>query len=242
MYLEKHSDLLHSPEWSTLIVLDSCRFDFFGRALEDTDLKGELRAVDSEARETRVWYKRHWSDYYPSITLISSQPVPWATDLKKKPKRNFFKAYNVDKNLVEMESKKDLWQEPQALFEAFDNIEIETQKVMLHAVPPHQPFKTKAGRRFLRKLSVPKNEAPEPNISKWARKNSWRKIETLYLEEIKYVLKPIESNISELNSPIVITSDHGELIGERGRYGHPRDENHPLQTIVPWFEVSSDDA
>jgi len=37
---------------------------------------------------------------------------------------------------------------------------------------------------------------------------------------------------------IVITSDHGELLGEKGRFGHPSRSNEPALRVVPWFQVT----
>lgn len=237
MDLEKHSDLLFESDWKVLIILDACRFDFFARAIDDSKLEGELKAVDSEAKTTRAWYAKHWSDHYPSITLISSNPSPWAHDLDEKPGNNFGESYKVEKNLVEVEPKEDFWQEPQAIFEAFGNLEVKSEKVILHTVSPHQPFRCEAGKRFLESLDVPENEACNSYIVEWAEKHSWEKIERYYLKDINYVLETIEENFFHLGGPVVLSSDHGELIGERGRYGHSIEIDHPSLRIVPWFEA-----
>jgi len=54
------------------------------------------------------------------------------------------------------------------------------------------------------------------------------------------------------NKKIIITADHGELLGENGEYGHPlpafqskiipqrvKSKNHPALIEVPWFTVKS---
>lgn len=41
------------------------------------------------------------------------------------------------------------------------------------------------------------------------------------------------------SSKIVITADHGELLGENGRYSHPSKSKDPILIEVPWFKVKS---
>jgi len=49
--------------------------------------------------------------------------------------------------------------------------------------------------------------------------------------------------LDELDGKSVVTSDHGNLFGERlwpipiRRYGHPRGLRHPALIDVPWHEV-----
>jgi len=58
-----------------------------------------------------------------------------------------------------------------------------------------------------------------------------------YTEDLKYTLTCINNTIKKLsNKKIVITSDHGERLGERGRYGHGYKKDKEV-TNVPWLEV-----
>lgn len=76
---------------------------------------------------------------------------------------------------------------------------------------------------------------------------SIREIQTMYELNLRFVLKYVSKLIRYLInlSPklkIIITSDHGELLGERGELGHDVGENLPIRhlsklIIVPWFIV-----
>lgn len=58
-----------------------------------------------------------------------------------------------------------------------------------------------------------------------------------YIKNLLRVLKSVEDLVNSIDGDIVITSDHGELLGEGGRFGHelgPREE----LVDVPWFKVS----
>ena len=61
-----------------------------------------------------------------------------------------------------------------------------------------------------------------------------------YRENLRIVLKYVAVLVHELSrlkpgAKIIITSDHGELLGEDGLFGHNVD--HPVTRIVPWFQV-----
>lgn len=58
-----------------------------------------------------------------------------------------------------------------------------------------------------------------------------------YLEDLKIVLKHASAIVEELSGKIVVSADHGELLGERGEWGHVSGLC-PELVEVPWFEVS----
>ena len=58
--LELQGPLLYSDEWDVLIIMDTCRFDYFKEALPYYDWPGNLKCVDSESGCTDDWYKKHF--------------------------------------------------------------------------------------------------------------------------------------------------------------------------------------
>jgi len=58
-----------------------------------------------------------------------------------------------------------------------------------------------------------------------------------YLENLKLVLKYVKDLVKNLPGNIVITSDHGELLGEGGRYSHFARSSDSLLVEVPWLRV-----
>jgi len=59
-----------------------------------------------------------------------------------------------------------------------------------------------------------------------------------YLENLRLVLECVNGLVENLSGKIVITSDHGELLGERGRYSHFAESSDPLLVEVPWLRVA----
>jgi hypothetical protein len=60
-----------------------------------------------------------------------------------------------------------------------------------------------------------------------------------YRDNLHLVLSEVERLVARLDCPVVVTADHGEFLGENGRYFHPN-THHPAVREVPWFEVSHD--
>ena len=68
-----------------------------------------------------------------------------------------------------------------------------------------------------------------------------------YRENLDLVLPHVEALLETLSGKSVVTSDHGNLVGERGfpipirMYGHPRGLHHEELLSVPWLESERDE-
>lgn len=96
--------------------------------------------------------------------------------------------------------------------------------------------------KFLGKEKISKIEnllnPKSPNdVEKVARKYGEKKLRTAYKENLKLVLKEVSELTARLPGKSVITSDHGELLGEEGLYGHTCSYDISLLRMVPWLEV-----
>lgn len=113
-----------------------------------------------------------------------------------------------------------------------------TPKAIIHYLQPHLPyFGSKEFMRFWKSLNF-----FDLNVEIAILKAIERKELTLYLLKEAYILtleetlKAVEKLVRKLGGRIIITSDHGELLGEYGGLFHP---NLPLPElrIVPWLEL-----
>ena len=68
-----------------------------------------------------------------------------------------------------------------------------------------------------------------------------RNLSKMYLETLLYVLNEVKDLSKKIRDKIVITSDHGELLGEHGKYGHStvntRYPRYKELITVPWLEI-----
>lgn len=61
-------------------------------------------------------------------------------------------------------------------------------------------------------------------------------VKKAYSDNLTRVLDSLGTLIPELSGRIVITADHGELLGEKGRFGHDFEAQEKL-VEVPWFVI-----
>lgn len=65
---------------------------------------------------------------------------------------------------------------------------------------------------------------------------NFEKLKKLYRKNLEIVLEEVTKLLKYLSGKIVITSDHGEGLGD-GIIGHPPNLRIPILTEVPWFEI-----
>jgi len=58
-----------------------------------------------------------------------------------------------------------------------------------------------------------------------------------YKANLECVLEQVAVLLKHLTGKIIITSDHGEFLGEGGRYAHPYGSVHPTLVEVPWLAI-----
>lgn len=93
--------------------------------------------------------------------------------------------------------------------------------------------------RTFRRIMVVLGKARKSPLELVAEKYGDYGIKNLYRSNLRHVLEEVSRTVDRLpDSKIVITSDHGEFLGEEGDYGHCEyGYNHPVLREVPWLEV-----
>ena len=102
--------------------------------------------------------------------------------------------------------------------------------------------------RFFKKKGI-LGDYPDWHIRKWLRlppkipfeaalryagKKGLRKA---YEANLYLVLEQVAILLKHLSGRIIVTSDHGELLGENNCYAHPPGSSRPLQIEVPWLAI-----
>jgi hypothetical protein len=60
-----------------------------------------------------------------------------------------------------------------------------------------------------------------------------------YRKNLEYVLPHAKKLVAELGGKTVITSDHGELLGDEEMWGHPKDSTAEKLRKVPWDVIGN---
>jgi len=251
--LPNQRDLIHKSDWDYLIILDACRADYF--ALEYTNFlpSSEFLFACSAGRDTFEFLRHVFPDYYDLIYVSGATPVN--SVIKKPIKDPFLKKYYG--GYIPKEHFKriiDVWKygwndllgtvPPREVTRVAANIikRYKEKKVIIHYFQPHAPYigeykllgytGTEAGKL--------KGKPPDMKIWENVRKGliSVAELKKAYLSNLRLVLKEVKYLLNFIGptKKVIVTSDHGELLGEDGRFAHPRID-HPKLRIIPWLII-----
>lgn len=227
------NERIHTEDWNILIILDAMRYDFFKRY---NTLEGTLEEVSSGATCTTDWLHFNFTEKYPylyySANPICNSKIPVAGF---RGGDHFRRVVDVWKTHFNKEYNTVL---PQDLTnEAIPALGQE--KVILHYMQPHFPDIGES-RVFRNSMWAP----TPPNVGhldafKYYRIAKLEDIKRAYTENVQAVLEEVNRLVTYIRKTqkVVITADHGELLGEAGMRGHPCTTPHPLLFLVTWFTV-----
>jgi hypothetical protein len=218
-------------EWDTLILLDACRFDAFS---DLNSLHGSLSAVTSRGSTSREFLLRNFADRKLHDTVyVTSSPQVVGYEFR------FHDVIHVwdsqwDKELrtVRPDSVTN------AALEAAN--EYPDKKLIIHYMQPHYPFIGPTGRELETHATFTGGLREREHLSIWellsAGSVSMEEMRTAYEENLELVLEEVTGLVDELNGKTIVTSDHGNLFGERVSplpirlYGHP--PNVPAENLI----------
>ena len=233
-----------TEDWDNLIILDACRYDYFE---EHNDIEGELRSVLSHGNYSYEFMKKNFvgEELHDTIYVTAN---PHATKLSD----DIF--HDVELILDQYMSPEVVVQEAVEIYKSNPN-----KRIIVHLMPPHRPHFGPLAEQFRDEFDIKDWEQIDKTDTP-ARKQSGRPVWNLaihgeitdeqlrnsYAETVEIALDHAKELIDRLDGKTVITSDHGELLGEPAvplthkRYGHPHEVNCQKLRFVPWFEVNSE--
>lgn len=223
-------------DWDHLLILDACRYDMF-REVVGSDARIEKRT--SRGSATSEWLKANFDgrDLYDVVYLAGNPQF----------------ANHFDDLDVEFHATYDVWRThwdddldtvpPEAMASVTRTAaaEFPQKRILAHFLQPHLPF-----------LGPSARELPEPQQALWyhvmrgteqvSDELLWR----CFIENLELVLDEAIPLANELDGKAVISSDHGNMAGERvfpaavKHYGHPTRLYHPKLVDVPWMVCESE--
>lgn len=225
--MKRQKDLIYNTEWDYLVILDACRYDTFKQV---NWLEGDLEPVWTEGSATDAWHPKTF-DRPINASLVTAHPFFSSLN----PKKLDFSVYNfrhyVSEGISrEVEGRRMNYCPPEhttdrvlELANASDN-----DNFIVHYCQPHFPA-----------LGEPQLLKDEGDITKDLKNGavSLDFVKKAYKGNLEYVLKEVERLANNLRGRIIVTSDHGELLGENKMFGHPHTVTCPELRVVPWFTV-----
>lgn len=75
------------------------------------------------------------------------------------------------------------------------------------------------------------------SFEKLVRAEGADQVKQYYRQDLKLALKQVKRFVEQVEGKVVVTADHGELLGENNEWGHYIGGTEPELLEVPWLEV-----
>ncbi len=251
--------------WDYLIILDACRYDYFEK-FYSLNIQGNLYKRISPATCTRDWLVKVFKDYYDNCVYVSANAnvnnSPTSdSKLKFTASQHFFKVIEVWKSGW---SEKFGTVHPDEVNKSVIRAIAQNndKKFIIHYMQPHYPYFASAGvkvrghfeHKFIwvvrnlcthilgTNIGVKLANKIAPNDEEFVAKQiGFAKLRQCYEQNLQTVLQSVADLLSHLQGKIVITSDHGDLLGEEELCGHPCGfYRMEALTEIPWLEIHID--
>lgn len=224
-------------EWDNLIILDACRYDLFEEFIEEYQADS-IYSVGSSSSE---FIRETFSDAdLKDVVLLTANPHFHTSQFQdlvgKKPEEVFYTVYHLyETHWSETEGTvvpKDVNKAALSAKKLFPD-----KKLIIWYMQPHFPFLnsdvagaplgTEAQDECIRSVWG------RASAGKISREKLWRE----YGKNLDIVFEKVVELDKKLEGKTVVTSDHGNLVGEANLFGHPT--ALPVKSLhkVPWLEL-----
>ena len=230
-------------DWDNLIILDACRYDLFK---EYANLPGVLKYQYSLGSATEQFIRENFKNRTLNDTVYVGANT-WFLTLKEKINSEVYNFVDLQNGNYDVEwADEDLGvvtPETVTRHGIKSHHKFPNKRLIIHYLQPHHPFIGPTGKRYFSHQSSSLREVIQ-NSSSEVNQEIIRKA---YVENLERVLRTVEELLPELDGKTVVTSDHGEMLGERLQYvpirgfGHPYAMYNDYTTKVPWNVIESDD-
>ncbi len=243
---------LHVPEqeWDNLVILDACRYDMFS---EQSKLPGNLKKRTSTAANTPEFLQNNFKGRdFSDVVYVTANP-----QINVHLDDELFKVVNVweehwDDDLHTVHPK-IMAEKTIEAYHSYPN-----KRLIAHFIQPHYPFIGEVGQNELSKHSgmefskrlATDEKAQRDQLSIWDQlyqgSISVDLVWKAYRENLDLTLPHVEQLIEKFQEYTVVTSDHGNALGERAWpvpvkiYGHPPEIRIPALTDVPWLVTNTE--
>jgi len=226
-------------DWDTLVLLDACRYDMFA---EQVEFEGELGSHISLGSTSEEFLDRNFSDgtfhdtvyvnanvYFPKLGLDQDETFHATIDL--------LDDWDPDLEIAHPETVFDAAKEAH---EQYPN-----KRVIVHFMQPHIPFIGEYGQQLQEQFDYRSVWKP---FRRGERPISLEEVWRAYNENLEIVLEYVKSLREEISGKMVVSADHGNMVGERQgpiptrkMYGHPWGVYTPQLVQVPWFVFETEE-
>jgi hypothetical protein len=247
LYDDSSAIKVSEESWDTLVVLDACRADLF-EEVSDLDEFDHYEVKKSLGSGTPEWTRKNFNGQAQTDTIyITGNPVVsrWVGTAFAEFVEVWRDHFDPELGTVPAE----------AVTKAAVRVREEhpNKRLIVHYLQPHYPFINDPELRFTTFEGT--DEFDVSGVQSGAS-DIWEAVglglvkpeeaRAGYRRNLQYVLDAIDPLLESSPGKVVITSDHGNAIGERARpipmklYGHPTRIHHPVLRDVPWAKIRAE--
>lgn len=230
---------IYEEEWDLMVVIDACRADLLAEVVNEFNFLDE-GTTNSVASATEEWMMKNFVPKYRE-EMVETTYITGNPHSSEEGEQTF-------EHLEEVWSHS--WNDDVGTTLATDvteyavaaGRELNPDRCIVHYMQPHHPF--------VRTPELNENigfgEKKEYNdVWEMLRKGDISR-ETVwkgYRENLRYVLENVATLLDNFDAErAVITSDHGNALGEFGIYGHPMFVPLPVLKRVPFCRTTATDT
>lgn len=224
---------IFEKDWDNLILLDACRYDFLSEF--ESEFEGGIQPVESRGAATREFIAANFQGSHPDLVIVSANG--WYIKLKDSIDLKCHRIYDCWDNKPSAEL---VTEAAKAAAERHPN-----KRLLIHYIPPHHPFVGETAKQILPDYQSQLNEAIFEQIRRGDLNVSQEQIHQCYREEVERAIEHATGLLDEIPGKTVISSDHGEMLGENADpfpipwYGHMPGLYTDELVTVPWVEVKN---
>ncbi len=242
---DSDADVSHIMEedWDNLILLDGCRYDLFSR---QSTIDGQLEKRISAGSQSLEFIKENF--YGNELTdTVYITANPFSPQIKSGTFHDII-------NLLPEWNEEHQTVMPETVVKATERAisEYPNKRLLVHFMQPHYPFIGPKGQSLDHRGYQPTSEKDGLSFSVWdelqygVANYELEDVVEAYEENLDIVLEYVSELIPKLPGQTVISSDHGNLLGERMNpipvraYGHPSGLRSRELVEVPWLIIDGE--
>lgn len=231
-------------DWDVLVILDACRLDLMREVAAEFDfLPAHIDAHTSPASASREFLERH----------VQANSAAGEIERTALVSGNAFTRERFVQD-ADWASLDEVWRHswdddhgtvlPRSVTDAAirQHREGGHDRLIAWYMQPHAPFiGAEWSNGFDRKEGFGNPDGHDDGKSVWYQLRdgeiSESQLWAAYKDNLRAVLEEVQLLVENVDGRVVVTSDHGNAIGEYGIYGHPLYNWAPVLKRVPWIEL-----
>lgn len=227
-------------DWDLLVVLDACRPEWLRKVQSEYNFISEVDTIHSVGSHSDEWisntFNHEYADQMEDTIYITGNH--YADGLENSNLATFETAHDYGGWAYDSASPPAHIITDLAVTTAR---ETNWERCIVHYMQPHKPFLSREGERH--EFSVKDwSLGYEPYRRYLDGKISMEDLHAGFISNLKYVLEEVELLLANVDaSSTVLTSDHGQSLGEDGLWDHTAGVKHPSVRRVPWVETIATD-